>query len=74
MSKDEGVWETLGEMKIPRSGHTCATITPPEGDRLLVMGGMSADGKPVPEAELFDPVSQKWTIDKEHAVPYPTKW
>ena len=53
-------------------GHSCITITPPEGDRILAVGGIGADGKSVMEAELFNPVTEEWIIDDNHTVPHKT--
>ena len=40
ISKGED-WEISGHMKIPRRKHTCVSISTPNGERILALGGIN---------------------------------
>ena len=60
-------WRTIAPMHFPRWFPNSAIL--PDGTLLVVGGGRFYNADPVMEAELFDPVTETWTVDSAMAVP-----
>ncbi|MEO8305143.1 MAG: kelch repeat-containing protein, partial [Betaproteobacteria bacterium] len=57
------VWTpTAGKMTVPRSHHTATRFeTGPMAGKVLITGGLDANGKALDTTELYDPVTRKFT-------------
>ena len=53
-----GKWSVTGAMKTARSAAPAVTL---QDGRVLVVGGVDSDGKPLRSAEAFDPGTGRWS-------------
>ncbi|AFE04585.1 hypothetical protein COCOR_02296 [Corallococcus coralloides DSM 2259] len=54
-----GLWRDTGFLNVARSGHTATVLA---DGRVLVAGGVGADGKVIPWVELYDVETERWTL------------
>ncbi|WP_164014539.1 kelch repeat-containing protein [Pyxidicoccus trucidator] len=56
---DTGRWRDTGFLNLARSGHTATVLA---DGRVLVAGGVGANGKIIPWVELYDVEQETWTL------------
>jgi N-acetylneuraminic acid mutarotase len=62
-------WKVLpnSALQIPRSSHTATLL--PDG-RVLIAGGFDAEGKPLSDTEIYDPITRSFSLARPMDIPH----